>query len=116
MQRVRMLEVSEALQDELDRLVPLIGGKDANAIDNLRRSAESISFNMGEAVVAWKPKVKISKYEICRCEANEVRTILRLLVRRGALTQQQTQRAYNLTGLLIKMLVNASKSLEDLDR
>ena len=109
---MRMQLCAEELMEEVDRLLPKIAAKNPNAADHLKRSTESGLFNTGEAIAAWRPKVKRSTYEVARRETNEARTILRRLVREGVLTEDEARRAYNLAGALVGMLTNACKAME----
>ena len=115
-ERMRVYLAAEELGDEIDRLVPLIAPLNRNAADHLARSAESVLFNLGEGIEAWKPKVKIDRYEIARREANEIRAILRRVLRQGILTREQSARAYALAGVIIGMLTRASITLAKQDR
>ncbi len=103
---------AEELIKEVDRLVVRVRADAANPADHLERSAESALFNIGEAVGAYQPKVKIASYEIAKREANEVRAILRRLVIKNVVTQADTRRAYNLAGAIVGMLTNAIIALE----
>ena len=107
-----MFGAAEALVREVDLLIPLVAPFNANAAAHLQRSAESVLYNTGEGIEAWRPRIKIAVYEIARREANEVRAILRRLVIQKILTPDQTRRAYNLAGSVIGMLTNACKALE----
>jgi four helix bundle protein len=111
-ERVGFLQAAEELAAEIDGLLPLVQVDAAHAADNLGRSAESVLFNTGEGVGAFRPRVKIAAYDIAKKEANEVRVILRRLVRRNLLTQQQVNRAYNLAGSVIGMLTAACITLQ----
>ena len=106
---------AEELVREVDLLLPVVETVNPNAADHLQRSAESALYNTSEGIVAWRPKVKLSVYEIARRESNEVRAILRRLVIQKALTTDETRRAYNLAGALVGMLINAAKSIEKRD-
>src|SRR5688572_14234562 len=107
---MRMQLAAEELADEVDLLLPKVRMRNANAADHLKRSVESALFNSGEGIAAWRPKVKIDRYEIARREANEARAILRRLVRQGILTWEQVRRAYLLAGALVGMLTRARPS------
>lgn len=111
-EKMRMQLAAEELGDEIDRLLPKVRAASPHAADHLIRSAESALFNMAEGLAAWRPKVKIDRYEIARREANEDRAILRRLVRQGALTREETQRAYNLAGAVVGMLTSATIAIQ----
>src|SRR5687768_3153002 len=104
---MRVWQAAEELCREVDAMMPLVRPYAPNAADHLERSAESTLFNIAEGVGAYKPKVKINAYEVAKKEANEVRAILRRLVIKKVLTEQQIRRAYNLAGAIIGMLTNA---------
>lgn len=106
-----MWEAAELLMAEIDRLAPLVVPHNPSAADHLLRSGESVLFNIGEGVAAYRPKVKIAVYEIAKREANEIRAILRRLVIQKVLTNDDTARAYNLAGAEVGMLTNAIKTL-----
>ena len=111
-EKIRMWQAAEALMAEVDRLVPLVRPHAANAADHLERSCESGLFNIGEGVGAYKPKVKISAYEIAKKETNEARAILRRLVIKQVLTHRDIQRAYDLAGVIVVMLTSAIITLD----
>ena len=109
---MRVQLVLEELADEANRLCPLISPHNAHACLHLGKSAQSALWNCGEAIAAWNPNVKVHVYEIARRETNEVRAILRFVVRQGILTWADVRRAYNLAGCAIAMLIKAAKSVE----
>lgn len=115
-ERMRVYQAAEELVAEVDRLVPLIAPLNPDAADHLQRSAESVLYNTGEGIEAWRPKVKVAVYEIARREANEVRAVLRRLIIQKVLKQEETRRAYNLAGAIIGMLTNASRTIENQKR
>jgi four helix bundle protein len=111
-EKMRVQQAMEELVDEVDRLLPKISLANAHAADHLARSVESGLFNLAEALSAWKPKVKLARYEITRRETNEARAILRRLVRQRVLTREEAGRAYNLCGAVPGMLASASIAVE----
>ena len=111
-EKIRFWQAAEVVMGEIDRLLPQIRPRATNAADHLERSAESGLFNIGEGVGAYKPKVKISCYEISKKEMNEVRTILRRLVIKKVLTNKEIEVAYNAAGAVIGMLTSAIIALE----
>ena len=106
---------AEELMGEIDRLLPRVGAA-PNAADHLGRCAESVLFNIGEGVGAYKPRVKIACYEVGKKEANELRAILRRLVIGRYLRQQDIQRAYTLAGAVIGMLTSAIITISNRER
>jgi four helix bundle protein len=108
-----MWQAAELLVAEVDGLVRRARGRAANAVDHLERSAESLLFNIAEGAGAYRPKVKISAYEVAKKEASEVRAVLRRLVIKKAVTPADIHRAYNLAGSLVGMLTAAIIRLEE---
>ena len=106
-----MWQAAEAMMGEIDSLAPRVRHSAPNAADHLVRSAESVLFNMGEGVGAFRPRVKIACYEVSKKEANEVRAILRRLVIGRMLSDADIKRAYGLAGAVIGMLTSAIISI-----
>jgi len=103
---------AEELIAEAARRLKLIR-EPCNASIHLEKSADSTYFNIGEGTVLFKPKLKASKYDIARAEANEVKRALRALVLKGKLTQADVGVADDLADCIIGMLTNMIKHLED---
>ena len=87
---MRMQLAAEELLDEIDVLLPKIAAGNANAADHLKRAAESALFNTAEGLAAWRPKVKIDRYEIARRETNEARAVVRRVVRQRVLYEAES--------------------------
>jgi four helix bundle protein len=104
---MRVWQAAESLMAEVDALVARVRRRSENAADHLERSAESLLFNIGEGVGAYRPKVKIAAYEVAKKEANEVRAVLRRLVIQRAVTHDQIRRPYELAGAIVGMLTAA---------
>jgi four helix bundle protein len=109
---MRVYQAAEQLVGEVDLLLPRARGKKPNAAKHLENSVESVFFNIGEGIGSFRPKMKITAYEIARKEANEVRTVLRRLVIGRVFKQVEIARAYNLAGAVVGMLTNAIIALE----
>jgi hypothetical protein len=71
-----------------------------------------VFYNTGEGIGSFKPKVKITAYEIARKEANEIRTVLRRLVIGRVFKQVAIAKAYNLAGAVVGMLTSAIIAME----
>ena len=112
LEKMRVYQAAEQLVGEVEGLLPRARERKPNAAKHLENSVESVLYNTGEGIGSFKPKVKITAYEIARKEANEVRTILRRLVIGRVFTQLEIAKAYNLAGAVIGMLTNAIKALE----
>ena len=115
-EKMRMQMAAEELAAEIDDLLPVVKRHARNAADHLDRSCDAVLFNMAEGVGAFKPRVKISAYEVARKEANELRAILRRIVMKRVLSNHDINRAYNLTGVVIGMLTQAMRTLEKRDQ
>jgi four helix bundle protein len=83
-----------------------------HASRHLENSGNSLYFNLGEGVAAFKPKVKASKYDITRGEANEVMKTARALVLQRRLREEDVVRINDLADYLIGAMTNMIKRLE----
>ena len=113
LEKMRMVEAAEALVAQVDRLHPRARAASPRLADHLDRSADSVLLNMSEGVGTYRPKVKITAYEIARKEANEVRAALRRLVIKRVFSEQEIERAYNLAGASVGMLTRAIIAAEE---
>jgi four helix bundle protein len=109
---MRVWQAAEELCREVHLLLPHIRPLAHNAADHLERSTDSVLFNIGEGAGAYRPRVKISAYEVAKKEANEIRAILRSIVIKRVLTESQIRRAYNLAGAVVGMLTQAIISIQ----
>jgi len=75
--------------------------------DHLERSADSVVLNMSEGIGCFRPRMKISAYEIARKEANEVRAVLRRLAAKRVLAGDDVSRAIDLAGACVGMQTSA---------
>lgn len=107
-----MYQAAEALVIEVDALLPRARKRAPHQADHLERSADSVLFNMAEGIGSFKPKVKISAYDIARKEANEVRAILRRLMIKRVFTYTEIRKALDLAGACVGMLTSAIIGLE----
>ena len=112
---MRMWQAAEQLCAEVDALLPTARRGARDAADHLDRSTNSVLFNIAEGAGAFRPRVKVSAYEVARKEANEVRAILRRLVIKKVLTEHEIRRAYNLASAIISMLTSAIIKLQARD-
>ena len=110
-EKLRVEIKAEELIAEVDRLIRMVRYPN-NACRHLENSADSTYFNLGEGVVAFKPKVKVEKYDIARREAKEVQKALRALVLKRKLREEDITHAYDIADTIIGMLTNMIKNLE----
>ncbi|MGQ0561826.1 MAG: four helix bundle protein [Gemmatimonadota bacterium] len=68
---------------------------------------------MAEAHGSEQPGKKMYHLEVARGSADEIRAVLRRLVRRGALTDKQIQRPSALTRVVAKMLTAWIASIDE---
>jgi len=106
-------EKAEQLVAAIARLRRTLRNPASNSSLHLEKSGDSVLFNLGEGIVSYKPKVKISKYEIARAEAKEVQSALKALVLKGELTAEDIIHANDLADSVIAMLTNMIKNLEN---
>jgi four helix bundle protein len=109
---MRMQQVAEELAAENDKLLPRARALAPLQADHLERSCDSLLFNMAEGIACFKPKMKISAYDISRKEGNEYRAVLRRLNVKGVYAWDEIKRAHELAGVCIAMLTNATISVE----
>ena len=105
---------AEELIAEVARLLKRVRPP-CNASIHLEKSADSVYFNIGQGTALYKPKLKASKYDIARAEANEVRRGLNALVLKGKLRNEDIAVADNLATEIIAMLTTMIKNLEGRD-
>lgn len=108
-----MWQAAEQFVGEVDGIVERVRFTAQNSANHLERSAESVLFNIAEGAGAYQPRVKIGCYEIAKKETNEARAVLRRLVVKRAVTDSDIRRAYELAGVLMKMLTSAILTLEE---
>ena len=68
--------------------------------------------NLGEGVAAFKPKVKVSKYDITRGEAKECMCASRALVVKGRATEKDIEEIDDCADYLVGALTIMIKNLE----
>ena len=108
-----MYQAAEALNAEIELLLPRAYAQKPKAAAHLENSGNSVQFNTGEGIGTFMPNMKINAYEIARKEANEVRSVLRRLVIGRVFTQHEIQKAYDLAGSIVGMLTAAIKAVEN---
>jgi four helix bundle protein len=112
LERMRMYQAAKALAEEVETLLVKARKEAPNTADHLQRAAASVLFNMAEGIGAFRPKVKITSYDISRKEASEVRAGLRHLVIKSVFTEREVERADQFARMCIGMLTNAIISVE----
>jgi four helix bundle protein len=110
-EKLRVEIAAEKLVAEIARVLRKIPYQ-CDASKHLEKSGNSALFNLGEGIVAYKPRVKAGKYEIARGEAKEVEKAARALVAQRRLTQADIAQIEDLCDYLIAALTNMIKGLE----
>jgi four helix bundle protein len=103
-ERLRVYEAAELFDQVVLDLVGVVPRGHSRDVDQLRRAAGSVVFNIAEAYGSEQIGRKLNFLEIARGSADEVRAILRRFVRVRALSADQTNRANGLAITLAKML------------
>jgi four helix bundle protein len=103
---LRVYQAAELLDSIVLDLIEQIPRGFSSDVDQLRRAAGSCPYNIAEATGSEQPGKKINHLEIARGSVDEVRAILRRLVRGGALTKAQIQRPCTLSRTIAKMLTS----------
>lgn len=78
-EQLRVEIMAEKLVAEIARVLRRLPYP-CNASKHLEKSGDSVLFNLGEGIVAFKPRIKAAKYGISRGEAHEVQRAARALV------------------------------------
>ena len=110
--RLLVEDKAEQLVAEIARLRRRLNYPGSNAALHLEKSGDSVLFNLAEGIVCFKPRLKVSKYEIARSEAREVQQALNALVLKRELNAADIVLADDLADCVIAMLTNMIKNLE----
>jgi four helix bundle protein len=102
---------AEELVAEIARVLRKVSYR-CKASNDLAKSGDSLLLNLGEAVTAFKPKVKAAAYDVVRREAGEVLKALRALVLKGKLREADITKASDLADCIIAMATNLIKVQE----
>ena len=100
-----MYQAAELLDDMVCALVANIPRGHAREVDQLRRASASISHNIAEAYGCEHGR-KVLHLEIARGSSDEVRSVLRRLASRRALTLPSIRRPSALATTIAKMLTS----------
>ena len=103
---MRVYQAAELLDKIVLELVLLVARGFSKDVDQLIRAVGSVLLNIAEAYGSEQSGKKVNHLEIARGSVNEARAGLHRLVRRGALTEKQIQRASALTKTIAKMLTS----------
>jgi len=90
----------------------LIPSRHYRLIDQLRRAAAAVPFNIAEAYGSLEKGKKLTHLGVARGSADETRSQLRKCARDGLLTKKQTDRPSNLCRTIAKMLTGMITGME----
>jgi four helix bundle protein len=111
-EKLRVYQAAERLDAIVLRLIRKISRGHAKDIDQLKRACASILYNIAEAYGSESPGRKAAFLEIARGSSDEVRAVLRRLVRADAITSQDIYSAAQLSVVICKMLTSWIQALE----
>jgi four helix bundle protein len=103
---LRVLQAAEQLDSMVIALVATIPKGHSKDVDQLLRAAASVPYNIAEANGCTSKGRKANHLGIARGSVDEVRAILRRLVRRGALTENAILKPSILARTIAKMLTS----------
>ena len=105
-EKLRVYQAAELLDLGVLALVSKIPRGHARDTDQLKRAAASILYNIAEAYGSESPGRKATFLENARGSSDEVRAVLRRLVRANALSQADVYPLTPLTVTISKMLTS----------
>ncbi len=110
-ERLRVYQAAERLDAEVHVLIARLPPGFSRDIDQLRRAAGSVLYNIAQAYGSEQPGRKRNHLEIARGSVDETRAILRRLANRGGLEPAAITKATALTVTIAKMLTSWSATL-----
>ena len=110
-ERLRVYRAAELLDDLVVALTSEIPPGHAREIDQLRRASASVPHNITEAYGCDGGR-KAMHLKIARGSVDEVRSILRRLASRGAVTRKAIERPCALAIAIAKMLTSWINTIE----
>src|SRR5688572_23355083 len=99
-ENLRVYQAAERLDQLVLVLIAMVPRGFGDDIDDLRRACGSILHNIAEAYGSIYPGVKINHLGIARGSADEARSVLRRLVRRGGLPESAIRKPRELIRLI----------------
>lgn len=111
-EEMRIYQVMRELAKEIDHILAILPPGCKKIADHVERSCESAGLNLNEGLIAFKPKVKASCFDITRRETSEIRKALQRAVDKGGLVHKQTERSDSLANCAIGMLTVMIKQQE----
>lgn len=109
---MRVYELCEQMQDEIDRLLESLPSEARKIADHLERSSESAGTNLQEGLAAFSPGTKAYHFDVCRRETSECRKAMRRLTRKKFIAAARTYAADNKANALIGTMVTMIKQQE----
>ncbi len=111
-EKLRVYQAAERLDAKVLELIAKMPRGHAKDIDQLKRASASILYNIAEAYGSESPGRKGTFLEIARGSSDEVRSILRRLVRAKAVRMEDIFAMTQLTVTIAKMLTSWIHTLQ----
>jgi four helix bundle protein len=111
-EQMRVHQAAEKLDNEVLRLIRLVGRGFSDDLKQLRRAIASVLFNIAEGYGSEQIGKKQNHLEIAKGSSDEVRAILQRLVRTKALKREDIYLASSLSRTVCKMLASWIASLQ----
>ncbi|MGQ0813938.1 MAG: four helix bundle protein [Gemmatimonadota bacterium] len=113
---MRVYQLCRELAKEIDAILQILPPRLKKIADHLERSMESGGLNLSEGLVAFKPKVKASAFDISRREIGEVRKALQRAVDKKGIPAARIRRADEMADCYIGMMTVMIKQQEERHR
>ncbi len=110
-ERLRVYQAAERLDAEVQALIARLAPGFSRDVNQLRRAAGSVLYNIAEAYGSEQPGRKRNHLEIARGSVDETRAIVRRLAASGAFPLRATFPATGLAVTIAKMLTSWIRTL-----
>ena len=113
MKRNLLLEYSEKLAVDIEKLCSRLVNKNSNAIFQIRKSSSSVFANVTEAQYPQSLPDMLSKFKIARKECVETESWLKLLWSTEVISEQEFKLQRNLCGRIRRIITASCKTIEE---
>ena len=113
MKRNLLLEYSEKLAVDIEKLCSRLVNKNSNAIFQIRKSSSSVFANVTEAQYPQSLPDMLSKLKIARKECVETESWLKLLWSTEVISEQEFKLQRNLCGRIRRIITASCKTIEE---
>ena len=110
--KLRVYQAAELLDELVGEIIGRVTGQEKD-VNQLKRAAPSVPYNIAEAFGSEHNGQKINHLGIARGSVDETRAILRKLAKAGAVSPADTSRATLLAVTIAKMLTAWIENLKD---